>query len=140
MKKILIPVDYSEYSKRAVETGVKIAKAFGSQVFLLHVNNTRVNYSRYEINLPLESVEASIEQEILRAEDMLAAFKKSFGTSIMDYLTEVRLEHAKKMLENDALTIKHISSCCGFSDQNYFTKVFEKHTGLTPTKYRLSSM
>ncbi|MBK5262509.1 MAG: universal stress protein, partial [Peptostreptococcaceae bacterium] len=51
MKKILIPVDSSKYAKRAVEQGIKMAKAFGSQVVLLYVANIIINYSRYEINL-----------------------------------------------------------------------------------------
>lgn len=105
MKKILIPVDYSEYSERAVEEGVKMAKAFGSQVFLLHVNNTRINYSRYDINMPLESIEASIEEEILRAEEMLEKFKKSFGAVAGNVKTEILqgdtigeiVEYAKKI-------------------------------------------
>ncbi|HZK60501.1 MAG TPA: universal stress protein [Anaerovoracaceae bacterium] len=79
MKKILIPVDSSKYAKRAVEQGIKMAKAFGSQVVLLYVANIIINYSRYEINLPQDSLLAVIEEEKKYAEAMLNSFKETFG-------------------------------------------------------------
>src|SRR5665648_875807 len=79
MKKILVPVDSSEYSKRAVEESVKIAKAFGSQVILLYVANTRVNYYRSEIDLPSETLQEVVESEKKYAETMLDSFKETFG-------------------------------------------------------------
>lgn len=65
-------------------------------------------------------------------------FKNSFQISITQYLTGVRLEHAMKLLDNKDLSIKNISIACGYTDQNYFAKVFHKATGLTPRDYRLS--
>lgn len=65
-------------------------------------------------------------------------FKKSYGKSVMTYLTEIRLEQARKLLENDKLSIKSIAGTCGFSDQNYFAKVFLRHFHVTPSEYRTS--
>jgi YesN/AraC family two-component response regulator len=65
-------------------------------------------------------------------------FKNSFHISIIEYLTKVRIEHAIKLLDNESMSIKNIAIACGYSDQNYFTKVFQKATGLTPRDYRLS--
>lgn len=65
-----------------------------------------------------------------------SVFKKAFGKTIIEYLTELRLEHATELLENPALTIKNISVASGFTDQNYFTKVFQKHYRMTPSEYR----
>lgn len=91
MKKILIPVDSSEYSKRAVVEGIKMAKAFGSQVVLLYVANIGINYSRYEINLPPDSLLAVIEDEKKYAEAMLNSFKETFG-DMADRVETVILE------------------------------------------------
>lgn len=63
-------------------------------------------------------------------------FKSTFHKTLIEYLTEVRLMHARELLDNPALSIKSISVACGFSDQNYFTKVFEKHCHVTPSEYR----
>jgi len=64
------------------------------------------------------------------------SFKKAFGKTINEYLTDYRLEHAKHLLENGSLTIHNISQVCGFSDQNYFSKVFYKTYQETPSHYR----
>lgn len=67
---------------------------------------------------------------------VLSSFKKEFSTTINSYLTNMRLERAKKMLENENLTINEIALECGFSDQSYFSKVFSAKYKITPTDYR----
>ena len=65
-----------------------------------------------------------------------SVFKKTFKKTIIEYLTEIRLKHAIELLDNPALTIKNVSIASGFTDQNYFTKVFQKHCSMTPSEYR----
>ncbi len=67
---------------------------------------------------------------------VLSAFKKEFSTTINSYLTTIRLECAKKMLENETTSVNEIALNCGFSDQSYFSKVFSATYGITPTEYR----
>lgn len=67
---------------------------------------------------------------------VLAAFKKEFSTTVNSYLTTLRLERSKKMLENDNAPINEVALSCGFSDQSYFSKVFSAAYGITPTEYR----
>ena len=54
----------------------------------------------------------------------------------MDYLTELRIEEAKKMLMQTDMTVSEISDETGFSDTSYFSKVFLKAVGVSPTHYR----
>ncbi|NLV36845.1 MAG: response regulator [Clostridiaceae bacterium] len=64
-------------------------------------------------------------------------FKKTYGVSFTDYLTSYRIEQAKKLLSSDPLlTVKGVTYRVGFMDPNYFTRVFKKSEGLTPTEYR----
>lgn len=63
-------------------------------------------------------------------------FKKTFKSSFTDYLSNVRINQAKLLLRNPDLTIKDITYDIGFMDPNYFTRVFKKSEGLTPTEYR----
>lgn len=80
MNKILIPVDSSDYSKRAVEEGIIMAEAFGCQIILLYVASISVNFTRfYEINLPQDALAEIMEEEKKNAEVMLNSFKESFG-------------------------------------------------------------
>ncbi|MBK5246647.1 MAG: universal stress protein [Peptostreptococcaceae bacterium] len=93
MEKILIPVDSSEFSKRAVEEGVKMAKAFGSRVILLYVANTRINYSSYEINLSAQVLQELADGEVKYAETMLDALKETFGDMADRVETVIREGH-----------------------------------------------
>ena len=67
---------------------------------------------------------------------VLSAFKKEFSTTVNAYLNTLRLERAKKMLENENTSVNEVALSCGFSDQSYFSKVFSAAYGITPTEYR----
>lgn len=64
------------------------------------------------------------------------ALKQAFGRTFTEMLVKMRIDKAKEML---ALTEKSLSDICfqsGFNDQSYFTKVFQKSTGVTPGAFR----
>lgn len=63
-------------------------------------------------------------------------FKENFDITIIDYLTRVRINNSIKLLKNPELHIKEIARKVGYHDSNYFSKVFKKITGKTPTEYR----
>jgi len=62
--------------------------------------------------------------------------EENFGTPLIDYLNSKRIEKAKKMLIDSNESISNISSLVGFSDYNYFIRIFKKETNETPNKYR----
>ena len=65
-------------------------------------------------------------------------FKRYHGCSPSEYLTRLRLEHAKGLLRSWHLnnsTIPQIALQSGFTDPNYFSRVFKKYTHLTPLQY-----
>ncbi|MCR5545400.1 MAG: AraC family transcriptional regulator [Lachnospiraceae bacterium] len=63
-------------------------------------------------------------------------FKKQTGQSFMDYLTNYRINSAKRMLEKTDYPISDIAEMCGFIDNNYFSRTFKKHVGTPPREYR----
>lgn len=63
-------------------------------------------------------------------------FKQMTGTTIIDYLTKIRMENAKILLKETDFRILEISEMIGFQDASYFSKAFKKHTGIHPQKYR----
>lgn len=63
-------------------------------------------------------------------------FKEETGENFIEYLTNIRIEKAKKLLHNRELSIKNICADIGYSDPNYFSRIFKKQVGLTPTEYR----
>lgn len=63
-------------------------------------------------------------------------FKEYTGTTPLGYIFKLRIKAAMNLLENTKLSISQISEEVGFADANYFTRVFKKHTGISPIKYR----
>lgn len=64
-------------------------------------------------------------------------FKTECGMTITEYIRKLRINEAKSMLKNTSLTLNEISTNLDFSSQNYFTLVFQKETGMSPSEYRL---
>lgn len=63
-------------------------------------------------------------------------FKEELGISFIEYVTKVRIEEAKKLLLGTSATISEIACMVGYQDSSYFTKVFKKLEGQTPTQFR----
>ncbi len=63
-------------------------------------------------------------------------FKRYTGLSPIAYLNDYRLEMSASMLRNSSNSIAHISQACGFAQQSYFTRVFQRSYHLTPMAYR----
>jgi transcriptional regulator GlxA family with amidase domain len=63
-------------------------------------------------------------------------FKKSTGKTVMCYYCELKIERAKRLLREGEMTIKEIAEKLSFDSANYFSKVFKKSTGLTPSAYK----
>lgn len=58
------------------------------------------------------------------------------GYPTSTYILQVKLSNAKKLLSNESKTIGEIATECGIYDVNYFSRVFKRHTGFTPTQFR----
>ena len=67
---------------------------------------------------------------------LLTSFKRAFGITVNAYATERRLERALALLSDNEKSISDIAYECGFSDQSYFSKVFSKKFGITPSEHR----
>ncbi|MDU1025723.1 MAG: helix-turn-helix domain-containing protein, partial [Leclercia adecarboxylata] len=63
-------------------------------------------------------------------------FQKTGSVGFNEYLTKTRLEHARQLLKGYDLKIKEIATHCGFTDSNYFCRLFRKHTERSPSEYR----
>ena len=68
---------------------------------------------------------------------LITSFRKTYGTTVNKYLTEVRLGEALRMLRGGDMSIGEIAEAAGFSDQSYFSKVFSAKYGVPPSEYAL---
>ncbi|MFA1740329.1 AraC family transcriptional regulator [Lysinibacillus fusiformis] len=63
------------------------------------------------------------------------AFKRAFGLSATDYLTELRIGHAKQLLRDTDLLLREIAREVGYSDEFYFSRKFKKEVGVSPSAF-----
>lgn len=63
-------------------------------------------------------------------------FKKQTGETFSDYVMNMRIEKAKQLMRNEALSLKEICFQIGYNDPNYFSRVFKKCTNEAPKEYR----
>ena len=61
---------------------------------------------------------------------------KEFDCGAVQLFTRLKIEHACKLLQTTTIPIAEIAAHIGYEDQNYFSKIFKKHTGLSPRDYR----
>lgn len=63
-------------------------------------------------------------------------FKSEIGVNFLAYLTNIRMEKAKKLLLTSSASIAEVAEQSGYGDYRVFTKVFKKSEGVTPSQYR----
>lgn len=62
-------------------------------------------------------------------------FKKHFGIGIIEYLNTVRIQNACTMIEQGFTSVNDIADLCGYSDAQYFSKIFKGKIGMVPSQY-----
>ncbi|MBO4663791.1 MAG: helix-turn-helix transcriptional regulator [Bacteroidaceae bacterium] len=67
---------------------------------------------------------------------LIKLFKRDFGTSPIQYINKKKVERAQLLLFTTDKAVKEIAYMLGFSDQNYFVRLFRKVTDITPQEYR----
>ena len=67
-------------------------------------------------------------------------FLRHFNTSPHKYIIEVRLQRAKQLLSEGALSIAEIAEACGFSSPYHFCRCFKQHIGISPSEYKKNNL
>lgn len=62
-------------------------------------------------------------------------FKKAFKMSPVRFVTKMRIDYAKELLVTNRRSVSEIAEMCGFSNTYYFSNVFKKQTGFSPSQY-----
>lgn len=65
-------------------------------------------------------------------------FTEIVGVSPRRYIINAKIEMAKDLLKNTDFSIAYISEMAGFKSQNYFSRIFKKYTGISPSDYRIN--
>lgn len=89
------------------------------------------NYMMYDISLDSVSAILNINSSYFSTQ-----FKRTFGVNFVDYLTDLRIQAAKELLQDPMRPAAEVASMVGYESANYFARAFKKRTGVTPTEYR----
>lgn len=83
------------------------------------------------------SVEKMADMVFIFQNHLTRSFKKKYGKTVIDYITEHRLALAESMLRETNKTVTMIANDVGYFDYVYFSKLFKRHYGMTPREYRM---
>lgn len=80
---------------------------------------------------------ADIAAQVFRSnQHLMRTFKKATGLSVLEYITNERLQLAKELLVDTDLPINRVADCVGYGNYSYFTRLFKRSVGLTPQAFR----
>ncbi len=91
----------------------------------------QANYQRNDLSLQLFAAKFDLSMGYITR-----FFKNQTGQPLMLYLDQVRLQHARQMLEETTLTLQEIIRRCGYLDETNFIRKFKRYYGQTPMQYR----
>lgn len=136
---LLTSQTFDEYKRRYIQIFTKMFE----QLYADSENKEQHSYigrakaivdKRYMENLTLDSVAQEID---ISPNYLSRIFHMSTGKTFTDYLLDRRLSAAQLLLEKSDYKIKEVCSAVGYFDQRYFSRVFMKKLGLTPSQYRV---
>ena len=87
---------------------------------------------------PELTVSGLMEDSAYCGDHLRRKFKDATGQTLLEYLTQLRLDYAKKLMSEQAMlncSIAEIGAMSGYYDSHYFSRIFKKHTGMTPAGF-----
>lgn len=137
---ILKPVNYEEFGSCIDNLKISLyeKRVSGTEPSEKQEERTITGLTRYLQEHLSEDVSLTLlaEEFHLNPQYISQLFKNEIGVNFLAYLTNIRMEKAKKLLLSTALSITDIAERSGYSDYRVFTKVFKKSEGVTPSQYR----
>ena len=135
---ILKPVNYEEFGTCIDNLKIALFQRQVSQQDLFQEERAIHGLTRYLQEHLAEEISLSVlaEQFHLSAQYISQLFKNEIGVGFLTYLTNIRMEQAKKLLLTTSLPIAQVSEQSGYGHYRVFTKVFKKSEGITPSQYR----
>lgn len=89
------------------------------------------HYSNAKLSLDIVASAVGISPTYLSA-----LFKQNAGKSFVSYLTETRLWHAQRLLQTGDYRSYEVAYMCGYDNATYFSTIFKRYTGISPSVYR----
>ena len=94
-----------------------------------------INYTKRNLDKKID-IDELADRVYLSHSGLIWKFKKELDTTPSEYLNLLRLRYSKQLLLNHPYSITQISEMCGYSNPYYFTNLFRKYSGMSPSKFR----
>lgn len=135
---ILKPVNYEEFGSCIDRLKISLYNNEVKEKPVVKKERVITGITKYMQDHLSEEVSLHIlsEEFHLNSQYISQLFKNEIGVNFLTYLTNIRMEHAKKLLLSTSLSIAEVSEQSGYGDYRVFTKVFKKLEGITPSQYR----
>jgi AraC-like DNA-binding protein len=104
-----------------------------------NTNKSRLHFMLHYIQENLTEkiiVDTLCRKAYLSRNAFFKLFKEQFGVTPLEYINNERVKLAKQLLANQRQSVTQVSLQCGFSDVNYFVRLFRKTEGITPGAYQ----
>jgi two-component system response regulator YesN len=98
-----------------------------------------VKFIHSHLSEPL-SLEVLSDHLHISASHLSRTFKKVCGESLTEYINHVRIEKAKEYLLRQDILAYEVADLVGYHDATYFSSIFKKYTGVSPTEYRQGAL
>lgn len=83
-----------------------------------------------------DAVRQAVERAGLAERTLKRRFKAATGMALIDYVQNLRIEEAKRLLEDGPMAVEAVSAAVGYEDASFFRRLFKRRTGMTPGRYR----
>ena len=137
---ILKPVNYEEFGTCIDNLKISLyeKKVFSKEESTEQEERVITGITRYLQEHLEEDLSLSVlsEQFHLNPQYISQLFKNEIGVGFLAYLTNIRMEKAKKLLLSTSYSVAEIAGQVGYGDYRVFTKAFKKAEGITPSQYR----
>ena len=135
---ILKPVNYEEFGSCIDNLKIALFQRKSTQEDAPQEERTITGITRYLQAHLAEEISLSVlaDEFHLSGQYISQLFKNEIGVNFLAYLTNIRMEKAKKLLLSTSLSIAEVAEQSGYGDYRVFTKVFKKSEGITPSQYR----
>ena len=142
-------IEYGEYIKQLLGCGTgeqfkqmcmerlryiasKINKIKGKTIGIIVDKANRIIGERFSQELTLDGISKEL---YISPQYFSRLYKQEMGINFIEQLTLVRMQNAKKLMEQGEYSIKEICYMSGYSDPNYFSRLFKKFEGVSPSAY-----
>ncbi|UZR99687.1 helix-turn-helix transcriptional regulator [Chondrinema litorale] len=138
IRKILEDIIAENYAAFRISDNMNVIKQ-STKVNLYKRIAMAKNWMETHFSLPIKLTELA-DIAMINSQHFLRFFKKAYGITPHQYLTEIRLNQAKKLLVSSTKSVTDICFELGFESLSSFSILFKKHTGYSPKKYKMLHM